>query len=156
MYLHFAFNASALLTKWHYLTCNGVLLDCGIYSIDPPPSLWQYAADLWMWILFFPQRWIPLDDVLLLLDGMPQRLSQRHLREVLQHGVDGVSDGVIEHTLHPAHQHLQTLDHRHHLCNRVKHMNTAAVSCYTCTQPHGENILSIGFMIFANNRVSLQ
>lgn len=57
----------------------------------------------------------PLDDVLLLLDGLAERVTQRHLREVLQGRVDGVADGVVEHALHAAHQHLQPLYHGHHL-----------------------------------------
>lgn len=53
----------------------------------------------------------PLDHVLLLLDSLPQRVAQCDLGEVLQGGVDGVADGVVEHTLHTTHQHLQPLDH---------------------------------------------
>lgn len=58
---------------------------------------------------------LPLDDVLLLLDGLAQRVAQRDLGEVLQRRVDGVTDGVVEHALHAAHQHLQPLYHGHHL-----------------------------------------
>lgn len=57
----------------------------------------------------------PLDDVLLLLDGLSQWLSEGHLGKVLQGSVDSVPDGVIEHALHPAHQHLQAFDHGDHL-----------------------------------------
>lgn len=57
----------------------------------------------------------PLDDVLLLLDGLSQRLSEGHLGKVLQCSVDSVPDGVIEYALHPAHQHLQAFDHGDHL-----------------------------------------
>lgn len=58
---------------------------------------------------------VPLDDIFLLLDGLPQRVTQSDLRKVLQSRVDGVTDGVIEHTLHASHQHLQPLYHCHHL-----------------------------------------
>jgi len=49
----------------------------------------------------------PDEDVLLLAHGLPQRLPQRNLGEVLQRGVDGVADRLVEHGLHAAHQHLQ-------------------------------------------------
>lgn len=52
----------------------------------------------------------PLDDILL-LDGLPEGLPEGDLREVLQRGVDSVPDGMVEHALHPAHQHLQAFDH---------------------------------------------
>jgi len=58
---------------------------------------------------------VPLDDIFLLLDRLPQRVTQSNLREVLQRRVDGVTDGVIEHTLHASHQHLQSLYHSDHL-----------------------------------------
>lgn len=53
----------------------------------------------------------PLDDILLLLNSLAQRVTQCDLGEVLQGGVDGVADGVVKHTFHTTHQHLQPLYH---------------------------------------------
>lgn len=73
--------------------------------------VWQLAAEMRLRSVWS----IPLDDIFLLLDGLPQWVTQSDLSKVLQSWVDGVTDGVIEHTLHASHQHLQSLYHSDHL-----------------------------------------
>lgn len=68
-----------------------------------------------IWVILTAVQSVPLDDIFLLLDGLSQWVTQSDLGKVLQGWVDGVTDGVIEHTLHPSHQHLQSLYHCHHL-----------------------------------------
>lgn len=63
---------------------------------------------------------VPLDHVLLLLDGLSQRISQSHLSKVLQGGVDGVTDGVVEDALHSTHENLQPFDHGDHLTTHTE------------------------------------
>lgn len=78
---------------------------------------------------------LPLDDVFLLLDGLSKWVTQSDLSKVLQGWVDGVTDGVIEHTLHPSHQHLQSLYHCHHL-PKTQHLirdKTTSTSKHVCT-----------------------
>lgn len=62
----------------------------------------------------------PDQDVLLLPDCLPKRLSQGHLGKVLQGCIDSVADGLVKDTLHPAHQHLQTFDHGNYLKQKLK------------------------------------
>lgn len=57
----------------------------------------------------------PDQNILLLPDRLPERLSQGHLGKVLQGCIDSVADGLVKDTLHPAHQHLQTFDHGNYL-----------------------------------------
>lgn len=72
---------------------------------------------------------VPLDDVLLLLNGLPQRIPQGNLSKVLQRRIDGVTDGVVEHALHASHQHLQAFDHGHHLL-KAEHLIRDSPSLY--------------------------
>lgn len=58
---------------------------------------------------------LPLDDIFLLFDSLSKGVPQGDLGKVLQGRVDGVADGVIEHTLHTSHQHLQSFYHCYHL-----------------------------------------
>lgn len=64
---------------------------------------------------FLHLNFLPDEDVLLLAHSLSEWLSQGHLCKVLEGGVDGVPDGLIEHALHPAHQNLKTLDHSNDL-----------------------------------------
>lgn len=58
---------------------------------------------------------LPLDDIFLLFDSLSKGVPQSDLGKVLQGRVDGVANGVIEHTLHTSHQHLQSFYHCYHL-----------------------------------------
>lgn len=66
---------------------------------------------------------LPLDDVFLLFDSVSKGVPQGDLGKVLQGRVDGVADGVIEHTLHASHQHLQSFYHCNHLKQERKRWN---------------------------------
>lgn len=66
---------------------------------------------------------LPLDDVFLLFDSVSKGVPQCDLGKVLQGRVDGVADGVIEHTLHASHQHLQSFYHCDHLKQERKRWN---------------------------------
>lgn len=62
----------------------------------------------------------PDQNILLLPDRLPEWLSQGHLGKVLQGCIDGVADGLVKNTLHPAHQHLQTFDHGNYLKQKLE------------------------------------
>ncbi len=106
---------------------------------------------------------LPLDDVFLLLDGLPQRVTQGHLSKILQSWVDGVSDGVIEHTLHASHQHLQSLYHCHHLptaqhsiSNRSSRESNKHVTCdEVIIDLHESELLLAGVVVSGGSLVLL-
>lgn len=62
-----------------------------------------------------PSNDLPDKDILFLANCLAQRFPQCHLGKILQGCVDSVADGLVEDTLHPPHEHLQTLDHGNHL-----------------------------------------
>lgn len=74
---------------------------------------------------------LPDEDVLLLAHRLSERLSQGHLCKILQGGVDGMSDGLVKHTLHPPHQNLKTLDHGDDLHQGKLLLAGVVVACST-------------------------
>lgn len=57
----------------------------------------------------------PANEIFLVLDGLPERLTEVFLDKVLELGIDVAPDGVGEDGFHAGHEYLQPLDHRYHL-----------------------------------------
>ncbi len=88
--------------------------------------------------LFFRTRISPANEILLVLDGLAQRLSQLQLDKILQLLVDVPANGVREHRLHAGHQHLQVDVGQVGVAN----LNLAHVPPPPYLQPldHGDNL----------------
>lgn len=96
----------------------------------------KYMGFALHWRTYWPDQ-----NILLLPDRLPERLSQGHLGKVLQGCIDSVADGLVEDALHPAHQHLQTFNHGNYLKQKWKTHVLAIFPLYE--EVHKSNIKKI-------------